>query len=116
MTPSEQNIQIIRNQDLILRFRMSPPRDITGWTIAFTVRNQLGGTGVLSKTTSAGITLMTPATGILQVSLAASDTSSLSPSSALGSGQGYVWDLVRTDSGSRVILARGELILEQEVT
>jgi hypothetical protein len=35
--------------------------------------------------------------------------------SGLAKGKGYVWELTRTDSGYQTVLARGELILEQEV-
>jgi hypothetical protein len=116
MIPPEQPIRLIRNQDVTLRFRMNPPRSISGWTVSFTVKTKLGGSTSISKTTSSGITLTNTGKGVLEVAIAAGNTSALTVSRSLASGEGYVWDLVRTDSGSRLVLARCELILEQEVT
>lgn len=115
MMPSEQTLHLIRNQDVVLRVRMTPPRDITGWTIAFVVKTKLGGSTSISKSTSSGITITSAGRGIIEIALAAADTSGLTISSALASGEGYVWEITRTDSGSRLVLARGQLILEQEV-
>ncbi len=114
--PPEQTLRLIRAQDLTLRAGMSPPRDITGWAVTFTVKDALGGAAVLAKTVGGGLTLADPGRGILTVALAKADTSALLVSSALPAGKGYVWDIKRTDPGHNIVLARGQLILEQEIT
>lgn len=113
--PPEQTIRLIRAQDLTLRFFLSPPRDMTSWTVTFEVEDKLAGSAVITKTVGSGVTLADTGKGILEVSLAKADTSSLTVSSGLATGKGYVWELKRTNSGSNVVLARGQLILEQEV-
>lgn len=113
--PSEQMLRIIRAQDLTFKARMQPPQDISGWTLAFRVRDSLGGTSVIYKTTAGGIAIDEAGQGTISISLARADTSSLTPSKDLAAGKGYVWEIRRTDSGYETVLARGQLILEQEV-
>ncbi len=79
-------------------------------------RDGLGGAAVLTKTVGAGIALSDPGQGGLTITLARADTSGLTVSPALPAGKGYVWDVKRTDPGHNVVLARGQLILEQEIT
>src|SRR5438105_4775066 len=111
----EQTLRLIRSQDLTLRAALTRPRDITGWAVSFIVRPVLGGSASITKTVGSGITLADPGKGVLTIALAKADTSGLTVSSALAAGQGYVWEIKRTDSGSNVVLARGQLILEQEI-
>ena len=105
----EQTLRLIRAQDLSILGRMDIPRDITGWTVTFQVRDSLGGTSRITKTVGSGITLSNAGRGEITITLDKADTSGLTI-------QSYVWDVKRTTSGSNVVLARGELILEQEVT
>ncbi len=114
--PPEQLLRLIRAQDLTLRFTMDRPRSLSGWSVGFTVKTKLGGTTAVSKSVSSGVTLLDTGRGVVAVALGKADTSSLTLTSALAAGEGYIWDLKRTDSGSNVVLARGELVLEQEVT
>ena len=107
--PPEQTLRIIRAQDLTIRATMNQPRDVTGWSVSFTMRDSLGGTAHITKTVGSGITIADAGKGVLDIALAKADTSSLAI-------QSYVWDVKRTDTGSNVVLARGQLILEQEVT
>ena len=113
--PPEQTIRLIRAQDLTIKASMSPPRDITGWTLKFEVKDAIGGSSTVSKTTSSGITITDAGRGIISIALAKADTSAVTVSSGLAAGKGYVWEIRRTDSGSTTVLARGQLILEQEV-
>lgn len=115
MSP-EQTLRIIRAQDLTIRAAMVKPRDMTGWAISFTVKTKLGGSTSLTKTVGGGVTIKDAGRGIIEISLAKADTSSLTVTNSLASGEGYVWDIKRIDSGANVVLARGQLILEQEVT
>ena len=113
--PPEQTLRLIRAQDLTLRFVMSPPRDIASWTATFEVEDKLAGSAVITKTVGSGVTLADTGKGTIEVSLAKADTSALTVSSALAAGKGYVWELKRTNNGFNVVLARGQLILEQEI-
>lgn len=113
--PPEQTIRIIRAQDLTLRGYLSPPQDITGWTVTFEVEDKLAGAAVITKTVGSGITLTDTGKGILEVTLAKADTSGLTVSTSLAAGKGYVWEIKRTNAGNNLVLARGQLILEQEV-
>ncbi len=107
--PAEQTLKLIRAQDLTIKGKMSPVRDITGWSITFQVRDSLGGTSRISKTVGSGVIISDGPRGELDITLAKADTSSLTV-------QSYVWDIKRTDTGNNVVLARGQLILEHEVT
>ena len=110
-----QNIRMIRAQDLQLRFTMDRPTAITGWAVTWKMVDALGGTAKITKTVGAGVTLTDTGRGIITVALAKADTSTLPVTSGLAKSKGYVWELTRTDSGYQTVLARGELILEQEV-
>jgi hypothetical protein len=107
--PAEQTLEFIRSQDLTLVGRFARPRDITGWSITFQVRDALGGTSRIVKTVGSGITLTDPGRGVIEIALAKADTQSLAI-------QSYVFDIKRTDAGANVVLAYGQLVLRQEVT
>jgi hypothetical protein len=107
--PPEQTIRLIRAQDITIVCTMEKPRSISGWAITFQVRDSLGGTSRITKTVGSGITITDAGKGVISISLAKGDTSGLTV-------QSYVWDIKRTDSGSNVVLARGELILEETIT
>ena len=111
----KQTIKMTRAQDLTFEFRMAPPRDITSWTIAFVVKEALGGSTAISKSTSSGITITNAGKGIIQITIAKANTSGLTLSTDLDDGEGYVWEVRRTDSGSELVLAKGNFILEEEV-
>ena len=110
-----QTIRMVRAQDLELRFTMDRPAAIAGWAVTFKACDALGGTARITKTVAAGVTLTDTARGVITVALARADTANLTVTTALAAGKGYVWELTRTDSGHQTVLARGELILEQEV-
>ena len=113
--PAEQTIKIIRAQDLQLRFTMDRPTALTNWTVTFKVLDGLAGTARITKTVGAGVTLTDATKGIITVALAKADTSALTVTTGLAKGKGYVWELTRTNAGYQTVLARGELVLEQEV-
>ncbi len=115
-SPMDKTLRLIRAQDVVLEGKLTPPGSIAGWSLAFTVRDCLGGTLVLSKTTAAGISIADAGRGVIRITLARLDTASLEPSINLGVGAGYVWDVKRTDVGHNLVLARGQLVLEREVT
>ncbi|MBM4069628.1 MAG: hypothetical protein FJ271_11855 [Planctomycetes bacterium] len=104
----EQTIRIVRSQDLTLVFSMAPPQEVTGWSMRFQVRDSIGGTIRITKTVGSGITISDAGRGVCQVALAKADTQALD-------AQDYVWELRRYDAGNEISLARGQLILEQEI-
>ena len=116
MAPEPQLIRVVRGQDLSLRFTMDATQSVSGWTVGFTAKPKSSLATVLSKTTSSGITLTDTTRGVITVTIAAADTSSLELTENLSEGDTYLWDLARTDSGSKTVLARGELELVRDVT
>jgi hypothetical protein len=99
------NIVFFRGEDITLNFQMTPPVDVTGWTITLTVKDTLGGTTQFSKSA----TIVDGPRGLWKVTIANGDTIAL----AVGR---YVWDARRTDSGNKSTLADGYIDLRQEVT
>jgi hypothetical protein len=97
-------VALHRGEDVDLEFQLAPPSDCTGWTIALKIAPTLGGT---VSTTKSGTVVDGPR-GRFRVSLASADTASL----PVGR---HVWDVRRTDSGSKDTLAEGTLDLRQEV-
>lgn len=98
-------VELHRGEDVDLEFQLAPPSDCTAWTISLKIAPTLGGS--VSTTKSASI--VDGPRGRFRVSLASADTSGL----AVGR---HVWDVRRTDSGSKDTLAEGTLDLRQEVT
>ena len=58
---------------------MTTALDITGATVKWTMRRRWDSATILQKTTTSGIVLTTPASGIMTVSVADTDTVSLDP-------------------------------------
>jgi hypothetical protein len=98
-------IVLHRGEDVDLEFQLAPPSDCTGWTITLKVAPTLGGSVSTTKTA----TIVDGPRGRFRISLASADTSGLTVGR-------QVWDVRRTDSGSKVTLAEGTLDLRQEVT
>lgn len=94
-----------RGQDVTLEFQLTPPADVTGWTISLKAADALAGSVQFTK----AATVLDGPRGRFQFTLAAADTAAL----AVGR---YVWDVRRTDSGLKATLADGVLDLLQEVT
>jgi hypothetical protein len=84
-------------------------QDVTGWALSWTVKRREGdldASAVLTKTTSSGIELTTPASGIVTVTVADTDTDSLHP-------QTYYHELKRTDAGFETVLTYGRMVLRR---
>jgi hypothetical protein len=96
-----------RGEDVTVDFQMTPPIDVSGWTIAFTLKDTLGGATQSGFPLAASI-VNGPA-GRFRVAVASGLTAGL----VVGR---YVWDVRRTDAGNRTTLADGYLDLRQEVT
>jgi hypothetical protein len=85
------------------------PQDITGWALSYVWKKTLAdpdAEAALTKTTSSGITLTTPASGICTVTIADTDTDHLP-------ARTYVHELKRTDAGSETVLTTGTVLLQQ---
>jgi len=85
-------------------------KDINGWAITFSLRDRTDGTLLLSKSVGSGITLTTPANGVLEVAIARGDTIDGSGNILINPGR-YVYALQRTDAGSVTDLAFGDAVL-----
>ena len=86
-------------------------QNITGWTLSYTWKKALSdpdAAAVLTKTTSSGIALTTPASGICTITIADTDTDALT-------ARTYVHELKRTDAGSETVLTTGTVVLQQAV-
>lgn len=86
-------------------------QNITGWSLSYTWKKHLSdpdSAAVLTKTTSSGIALTTPVSGICTVTIADTDTDALT-------ARTYVHELKRTDAGSETVLTTGTVVLQQAV-
>jgi hypothetical protein len=101
----QSNIVFFQGEDLVLQWALTPPQDITGWTMTGTVKDKLGGTTQFTFTLS----ITDAGRGLFQASWSRSNTSGLSPGD-------YVWDVRRTDNGSNTVLANGQAHVKQPVT
>lgn len=79
--------------------------DVTGWALSFVVRPRVreGNEAVITKTVGHGVTLTTPASGVVTVETDADDND-LAPGV-------YDYTLARTDSGSEVVYAYGAYVI-----
>jgi hypothetical protein len=100
-----QNLRFFRGEDITLSFSMQPPQDITGWNLTLKIADTLGGTVRVTKTA----TIDDAGRGTFHFTVASADTAGLTVGR-------YVWDVRRTDSGSKSTVADGYLDLAQEVT
>lgn len=86
-------------------------QNITGWTLSYMWKlkpSDADAAAVLTKTTSAGIALTTPASGICTVTIEDTDTDSLTP-------QTYYHELKRTNAGSETVLTTGTVLLQRAI-
>lgn len=87
------------------------PQNITGWALSYRLKRRpedADSEAVLTKTTSAGITLTTPASGLCDVAIDDTDTDALPARS-------YYHELKRTDAGSEAVLVVGTVVVQQAI-
>ena len=81
----------------VLRFTITDAsgvaQNITGWTMDFKMSATLSGDRLFTKTVGAGIVLTSPTAGICDVTVAAADTTALTPTT-------YYYVLRRTGAGN----------------
>ena len=104
-----QNITFFVGESITIACSLNPIVDITAWTLQFTVRKQLGLLPVLiTKTTGAGITIVSGPAGTYTVTIDSADTANL----AAGD---YLYDIQRTGVGTHRVLNVGTLTLTAPV-
>ena len=103
-------------KDKLLRFTVVDSTgaavDITGWAVTYVlvpVGSDANVVPMISKTVGSGITLTTPASGILTVTIADTDTDDTL-------GGTYYYELRRTDASNEDVLAYGTVELRQSPT
>lgn len=99
------NISFFQGEDLELDFTLTPPQDMTGWTLTGSVKDKLGGTLQFNPT----VTITDAGRGLFKAVWPRSSTTALAPGD-------YVWDVRRTDAGKNTVLAHGEATCKQPVT
>jgi hypothetical protein len=86
-------------------------QNITAWTLSWMLKSSLDDAdnlALLTKTTTSGITMTAPTSGVCTVTIADTDTDALQP--------GKYWhELKRTDAGSEVVLCQGRCVLKRGV-
>jgi hypothetical protein len=83
------------------------PANITGWSVRFTAALPGGSPVIIQTTANGGITLTTPLSGLLTVSIPATLTVGLPPGA-------YNFWIERTDSGADAQLTVGTWFLQQK--
>jgi hypothetical protein len=86
-------------------------QNITSWSLSWMLKEHLSdadNVALLTKTTSSGITLTTPTSGVCTVSIADTDTDSIVPGR-------YYHELKRTDAGNETVLSHGRCVLRRGV-
>ncbi len=97
------NISWYKGEDATLTFSLTLPVSVSGWNCAFTVRDRLGGTILIQKTTALGsVTINNAALGVFQVAIVRADTATSSSWPAVG-----YYDFTRVDAGFDTCLAIG---------
>lgn len=90
----------------------SSREDITGWTLSFLVKkrhSQDDDDALVTKTTAAGITLVSPTVGVLDIALSDDDIA------AIVGGALYWHELKRTNAGTETVLMQGTFMLNRSV-
>ena len=113
-SPIKQSDNWFIGEDRTLRFSVADSaglaQNISGWTLEWVLRERPWGTQALvTKTTSAGITITNAAGGVCEVAVADDDTINLAPGA-------YFHTLRRTNAGAETVLAFGDAILQQPAT
>lgn len=91
------------------------PKDVTGMTLVFIVRDQSSYTGTLLATKSGSVTgsyNAVRASNTQRVLVTLEDTDFVSEAGLIPAGTSY-YSLKRTDTGSETVLRHGELIIEE---
>ncbi len=99
--PGSDTVAIYRGEDVVVPFQVSPVENVTGWTIELNVEGYPAVPKVIKKTPA---TITDGPNGKFQFALAAVETD-VTPGH-------YQYDVTRTDSGSRRVLAEGTFVVD----
>lgn len=87
-------------------------QNVTGWTLSYMLKRNItdiDSEALITKTTTSGIALTTPASGIVTVTITDTDTENLAE------GDVYYQELKRTGDGVEAVLSQGQVRLRQAV-
>lgn len=98
--PIISSIEIYRGETVTLHFSMTPPKDITGWTISFTAAKARGSQNKLFQVTA---TITSGPNGTFDVPIT-NIQSNILPGT-------YAWDVWRVNPGFDRILGEGDFII-----
>ena|ERR1700722_15502352 len=105
--PTASSFSFRVGEDCPIDVQVTPPQDITSWTLTFTAVKD-GGAGAtaaaLKYTTSPGIRIIDGPNGKLRVTIASADTLMLAPAM-------YSWEVRRIDNGNNSVEAEGVFYL-----
>lgn len=105
----QHNLSIFQDTDVILRFRLTRPANITDWDTELIVRDRSNAAVELSYTGAPSDAYDNADTvGIIDVELTANNTGEWSAKT-------YTWTFERTNVGSKAVLAYGELKVLRKV-
>lgn len=107
---THSNAGFFRGEDVTLEVTMSPVVSISGWTLIFVMRREhRDNTAIITKTTGSGITITNAPGGVFEVALGSADTLNLEPRT-------YVFDIQRSNSGSRAVIVIGTMQVGEQVS
>jgi hypothetical protein len=98
------NIIMTQGEDVVLVVNMTPPVDITAWTLTFAIVNTTGFTNTYSCNAAiidgprGNFTLTIPSTNTVNITVGR-----------------YQWDIRREDSGSKTTIADGTIDLRAAI-
>jgi hypothetical protein len=92
----ENNLECFAGEDVTITVTLSGSGSIAGWAFTFTLKSAYGGSALVTKTVGSGIVITDAANRILTITLSSSDTNRATTEAVK-----YLYDLWRTDSGSR---------------
>lgn len=101
--PDEIDIEVPRGTDVVIRGTLGS--SVSGYTFAFYITPIGSDTATITKTSAAGISVVTEATGVVDVTLLAANHDTeleIKP---------YWWTWWRTDSGNNRLLGHGKWIV-----
>ncbi len=105
-----KNIELFEGEDkTLVDSAATPPVNITGWTLSFTVKidREDASPVLISKTVGAGIVITDASNGVFSITLTAADTN-ITPGK-------YQYDIWRTNSGAETMLTEGVLTIKASV-
>lgn len=105
MSTPYEDVSVFRGEDDELDFTMVPVTNIAGWTLALAVKEYYDDSAYLFTKSGSAVTITDAGNGLFVVTLSSADTLNLEP-------KAYVYNVVRTDNGTRTVLAWGNFLVK----